>query len=238
MISFSEISEKFDIVDFIENGGHRTYVNFANYRYFRNHRLQHITSIGFDGISIVLAYNFLGGKHVKRQSFDFSADAHDFLSYCVTRQKKVCFIGGSVGDISKFKKKLSQWDLALPSWEFQTGFISSTCFDCWESYLESLCIFEFDVVVLGLGAPLQEKIGLLIASKYPRVSTITCGAFISQTANSTDLHYYPYLVNKLHLRWLYRAIKEPHVLYRLVFEYPVSTFCFALDIIGERLKYR
>ena len=106
MISSYNISEKFDIVEFIENGGHRTYVNFANYRYLRKCRTQHITSIGFDGISIVLAYNFLARKHVKRQSFDFTSDAYEFLSYCHTKEKKVCFIGGSAHDVSKFKKKL------------------------------------------------------------------------------------------------------------------------------------
>ena len=66
----------------------------------------------------------------------------------------------------------------------------------------------------------QEKIINLIHNLNDKPSTITCGGFLSQCAVSNDLIYYPNLINKLNLRWLYRIFSEAHVLRRFILDYP------------------
>src|SRR5690606_14863225 len=76
-----------------------------------------------------------------------------------------------------------------------------------------------DLIFLGMGSPKQEELAIVL--KNPKLTVYTCGAFISQTANY-GVNYYPYLINKLHLRWLYRIFKEKGLVRRYLIEYPKS----------------
>ena len=182
---------------FILEGGHRAYINFANYNLLKKEDLSHLTQIHFDGISTVLIYNFLTGERVSRHSFDFSSDALEILEFCQKRNKKICFIGGSNSEVETFKRKLNIRRLSLSSWSYYSGYLSELGFTCWSDFLASIKLSEFDLVILGLGAPLQERIGLLISREYSKCN-MRC---IYQPAISENLP--SKCDNRFNLRWLY-----------------------------------
>ena len=69
-----------------------------------------------------------------------------------------------------------------------------------------------------MGAGIQEEIALLLQQEILMTDIYTSGAFITQSSEKLD--YYPFLINFLNLRWLYRAIKVSHVRKRLFSDYP------------------
>ena len=77
------------------------------------------------------------------------------------------------------------------------------------------------MLVLGLGAPLQEKMAVQIKRRFwgrRRVKIMTCGGFISQTALKGG-DFYPWWIDRLNLRCLWRCYKEPHVIKRYLLVY-------------------
>ena len=75
-----------------------------------------------------------------------------------------------------------------------------------------------DVVVVGMGALVQDRFAVLLRDLGCRSSIYTCGGFLHQTVNR--INYYPKWINRLHLRTLYRLIKEPYVWKRVILYYP------------------
>ena len=92
--------------------------------------------------------------------------------------------------------------------------------------LDALTASGAGIVIIGMGTPLQEEVAVVLKQRLlarnsvaPAPCTVfTCGGFLSQTANGGD--YYPEIVKKTGLRWVYRAYHEPHVRQRLMRDYP------------------
>src|SRR5439155_2086855 len=74
------------------------------------------------------------------------------------------------------------------------------------------------VLLLRLGAPLQESVAARCAREHPDIDIYTCGGFITQTAVARG-PFYPAVFDRTHTRWLYRLFRQPHVLRRLLTEY-------------------
>jgi beta-1,4-glucosyltransferase len=70
---------------------------------------------------------------------------------------------------------------------------------------------EPDVVLVGLGAGLQEQVLLEAASAMPRGYALTCGGFLDQVLQEG---YYPGWAYPLKLNWLVRLAREPGRLWR------------------------
>ncbi|MEH3077159.1 MAG: WecB/TagA/CpsF family glycosyltransferase [Quadrisphaera sp.] len=71
---------------------------------------------------------------------------------------------------------------------------------------------RLDILILGLGAPLQDKWALTFKERCPNVRLIiTCGGWIDQISQPT---YYPSFAYKLRLNWLIRVAREPQRLWR------------------------
>jgi exopolysaccharide biosynthesis WecB/TagA/CpsF family protein len=70
---------------------------------------------------------------------------------------------------------------------------------------------DADVVLVALGAPLQERATLDIADLPGVVLVATCGGFLDQVAHGA---YYPRWAYPLRLNWLVRVAREPHRLWR------------------------
>lgn len=71
---------------------------------------------------------------------------------------------------------------------------------------------DADVVLIALGAPLQERASLEIADLPGVVLVITCGGFLDQVAHHGA--YYPRWAYPLRLNWLVRVAREPRRLWR------------------------
>jgi UDP-N-acetyl-D-mannosaminuronic acid transferase (WecB/TagA/CpsF family) len=77
---------------------------------------------------------------------------------------------------------------------------------------DKLQVVGVDVVVLGLGAPLQDSYLLeLRDSGLTRQLLVTCGGWIDQVSQS---EYYPPYAYHLKINWLIRLLREPARLWR------------------------
>ena len=88
-----------------------------------------------------------------------------------------------------------------------------------------------NIVIAGMGSPLQEHFLISLRKKGWGGLGFTCGAFIKQTAK--NINYYPKVFDKFHFRWLYRLFDEPKLFGRYFFEYPKVL----LELILFKLKY-
>jgi len=68
---------------------------------------------------------------------------------------------------------------------------------------------EVQVVIVGLGAPMQDLYAL--ALRTPGLLVLTCGGWLDQFAGGT---YYPAWAYPLRLNWLVRVAREPRRLWR------------------------
>jgi exopolysaccharide biosynthesis WecB/TagA/CpsF family protein len=62
-----------------------------------------------------------------------------------------------------------------------------------------------EVIVLGLGAPLQNEVAVAMSGAFPDSLVLTCGGWLDQVGTN----YYPEWAYPLRLNWLVRLAKEP-----------------------------
>lgn len=166
-----------------------------------------------DGIALVLSLKIKYKLVVSRLSFDRGSIADDFLDYCEKKKLKIAFIGASQNEFLIFIEKIQSFWPGLVLDGSRNGFFNDNDLP---AIIDSL---EFtDVVVLGLGSPLQERIGSILKDNLLNCTIITCGGFITQFSMADN--YYPYWINSLNLRWLYRMYKHKHVRQKVFGRYP------------------
>jgi len=80
-----------------------------------------------------------------------------------------------------------------------------------------------------MGAVKQEEVANALVDFGFKGRIYTCGGFIHQTAMSGG-KYYPWLVNKLQLRFAYRMFKEPTTVRRYLLDYPRAFLLLSRNI--------
>ena len=81
-----------------------------------------------------------------------------------------------------------------------------------EELARDLRAARVDLVVLGLGAPLQDRyLRALVQHGLTRELLLTCGGWLDQVSRSG---YYPEYAYRLKLNWLIRLLREPGRLWR------------------------
>ena len=195
------------------------FVNFNTYLVWRKNTvlLEAVDVVYADGILMSTLLSVLLGRPVHRYSFDMTSLAGKVFESCTTKNLRLGFIGGTATDIKAFEETVA---VCFPG-DKQPVFFRNGFFDSdseYDSAIKQISLSEIDVIVVGMGAGKQEKFLLDLRSRGWDGAGFTCGAFISQTTK--DLHFYPKLINKLHLRWVYRSIKEKGLLLRYLKNYP------------------
>ncbi|MFS0792868.1 WecB/TagA/CpsF family glycosyltransferase [Microbacterium sp. 1P10AE] len=69
-----------------------------------------------------------------------------------------------------------------------------------------------DVIILGLGAGLQDRVGAELRAAFPDATIFTAGGWLDQLSKKAQ--YFPPIVHSLRLGWLWRIIHEPRRLGR------------------------
>ena len=187
-----------------------------------------------DGMLASWVFSLLFRRRVTRNSFDYGSVARPFLEGCQTNGRRLLAIGGNAQDSSRFEAHLRS---NYPGLSFR-------CLDGYPAggfgpqRLEAIAQMtaDFDVILLAMGSPLQERVGeFLVERGFPGV-VITAGAFIAQTAAAGEVgHYYPKIINALNLRFLWRLIHEPHTRarFKYVFMFP---FSLAADLVRGNVR--
>lgn len=179
-----------------------------------------------DGILASALFSTIFRRSIKRISFDYTSIAKQFFDDCAARSRRVLVIGGTPAEAEAFSHHLRSIYAGL-KFRCVDGYPSGGYTPERLTEIERYA-FDFDVVLLALGSPLQERVGQHLHEHGFSGTIITGGAFVTQTANTVANSYYPRLINALHLRFLWRLIHEPHTRsrFKYVFMFPVS---YAID---------
>jgi exopolysaccharide biosynthesis WecB/TagA/CpsF family protein len=180
-----------------------------------------------DGILLVKLHNLLSKEKISRFSFDFTSLAPVIFKFAIEKKYKVALVGGSADDIIKAKRLLSKKYKGLSIVYSHDGYLQ----DNKETVLKELSSFSPEVIICGMGTPLQEG---FINDCYMQIDSMrlgfTCGGFISQIAENEN-YFHPFF-DKLHLRWFQRFLRHGYVRKRVLIDYPI----FLIKYIKEKLS--
>lgn len=204
-----------------ENSIRVTFVNpVSYYSYMGNFDFDYVFS---DGFFLTKLNNFFSSKPIERISFDFSSIAGEVFIEAVRQNLKIALVGGTESEVQRTKRTL---EARYPG--VLIPFATSGFFESEENLSECIKSANADIVIVGMGAPLQEKtIEVLCSLISQPIVYFSCGGFISQTALRED-YYFP-IVKKLGLMWVQRMIYHKHVRRRLLFDYPKFTVKYILS---------
>ncbi|MBE1424958.1 N-acetylglucosaminyldiphosphoundecaprenol N-acetyl-beta-D-mannosaminyltransferase [Desulfomicrobium macestii] len=216
--------------------GIATFLNPFTYNVARRniYAIEKFDRLYFDGIALKILCRILGIRTTRR-SFDMTSLAPIVFSTASQHGWRLAIVGGEAGVAERSSKIFQSIFPDLRIEYTSSGFFSSI--DERSNVILELCKGEYELVIIGMGAPYQEKFLLdLIATGWHGIG-YTCGAFLHQTA-SQGIDYYPRWIDKLNLRWMYRIYDEPKLFNRYMFEYPKFIVFFIYDVVKEKiLKY-
>jgi N-acetylglucosaminyldiphosphoundecaprenol N-acetyl-beta-D-mannosaminyltransferase len=101
---------------------------------------------------------------------------------------------------------------------YRHGFFSSEMDR--QACLQSVKEMNPQLVVVGMGTPLQECFLVDLVSVGWKGRGYSCGGYFHQLGGDNRSNYYPNWMNRFHLRWLYRIWDEPKLLSRYFIVYP------------------
>lgn len=182
-----------------------------------------------DGILLVKLLEIKYKKKIERVSFDMTSLAPIVFEFAVKNKKSLFFIGTKEGIIEKSIKNIKSKYPDLNVVGYRHGYFINK--KEYYSVVNKVKEINPDIVIAGMGTPLQELFLLDLRASGWNGTGFTCGGFLEQTAN--NINYYPYIFDKLNLRWLYRLYKEPKRLSKRYFYiYPKFLFIFLRNKIS------
>ena len=210
-------------------GGIYTFLNPVSYLDAINNKnvFAEFDGIYVDGSILAAFMRMLYRVKIKRYSFDMTSVAPILFEYA-EKQRKALYIVASKQD--RLEKALAIIKQTYPNLIIvgaRNGYFSSN--EEMNKEILKICSIAPDFLIVGMGVIRQEEF-LLKAKKCGFAGIgFTCGGFIHQLANE-GLTYYPKWINKLNLRFMYRAYKEKHTRKR----YMKALFLFPFFFIKER----
>jgi exopolysaccharide biosynthesis WecB/TagA/CpsF family protein len=204
-----------------------TFINPVSYLIAREKKnlYQQFDYLLADGWLFVAALRMVGIP-AKRYSFDMTSIASSVFNEAILKNRTIYFIGAKPTEIEPFIKMIRQYYPQLKIVGYRDGYFGGDVER--NETLERIKTLSPDIVVAGLGVPLQENFLVDLHQIGWNGLGYTCGGFIHQTINR--LNYYPAWINRFHLRMPYRFIKEPHFRKRLP-DYFRFLFAFTIDCI-------
>lgn len=180
-----------------------------------------------DGILPVILLRLFGKERINRYSFDYSSLANIVLK----DNLKYFFVGSTPDTIKKFVNIITKKHNELIVSGYADGYFSDK-----SNVIDNIIELSPDVVIIGMGTPRQDLLADDLVKAGFSGAIYTCGGFFHQTANSSSDEYYPKIVNKLNLRFLWRMYKEPYTIKRYFFYYPIFVVKFILFLLLKKSK--
>ncbi|WP_439238470.1 WecB/TagA/CpsF family glycosyltransferase [Lonepinella sp. BR2919] len=215
-----------------ENGKLVTFLNpYSIFHMVKNFNIySKFSYICSDGILPIILNKYLGKNLMNRYSFDFTSLAEPVFNYAIINNLKIYFWGSEKNTINLFVRKISKQYPSLVISGFSDGFSSS------ENVIGDILEINPDIVIIGMGTPLQDILSIELSQKGFQGCIYTCGGFFHQFSRSENKEYYPTWVNKLNIRWIYRMIKEPHTRKRYIIYYPKFIVWYSFFLIKNVFK--
>lgn len=192
--------------------------------------LEEFDSICIDGIALVKILKIFGLADVVRKSFDLTSLAPIVFNDAIQTSKSIYFIGTKPKVIDQAIENIQLLYPKLEIVGYRDGYFNNSS----KSVLQNILDIHPNIVVCGMGTPLQEQILVDLQNIGWTGTGYTCGGFLHQTAD--NIQYYPNWVNKYNIRWVYRIYDEPKLFKRYFWEYPKFLMVFIYDYINYRVN--
>ena len=181
-----------------------------------------IDLIFIDGIFLVRLLQRVLGLRCFRASFDRTSLAPIVFSICERKRLRVALIGAKPDVIDLALSNIRSDHPELNVVYLHHGYFTDSERS---ATLDALVEAHPDLVVIGMGTPLQERFLVDLKTRNWHGVGLTCGGFFEQSAERYS--YYPTWVDRANLRWAYRLYREPGRLWRrYLLDYPRFTLRF------------
>lgn len=211
------------------------YTTLDPYRYVVHSKsgedlLTHFHGIFAGAATFALAMRVWGIASIRRSSFDMTSLAPRVFENAVRRGKTVYFIGSKASEVDAAVARIRERFEGLRVVGARDGYLASS--QETQAEIKRIVGLAPDIVICGMGVPRQERFLVQLQESGWQGAGYTCGGFLHQT--SRRLEYYPPLIDKFHLRWLYRMIDEPRIVVRVITQYIEFIWLFSADLLRQR----
>lgn len=186
--------------------------------------LKRVDVILSDGIVITKALKVLRGAHVDRISFDSTSIAPVIFQSAANNRLGIILIGGREGVADRAARRLRLHFPDIQILAAMSGYMA------WEAAVRRIVSLDPDVVICGMGAPMQELFLAELVGAGWNGFGFTCGGYLDQLNEA--YHYYPGWMDRRNLRWLYRLLREPRRMGRRYFlDYPPFFIALTRELV-------
>ncbi|MDB5980195.1 MAG: putative glycosyltransferase [Pseudomonas sp.] len=207
-----------------------SFINFSSVGSFFDHGQNNVAYF-CDGILMSTFMSGITGQPIRRISFDFTSIAHTVFTDAEKQGKSLYFVGAKQAELELFLGKLKDRYPGLIVAGHHDGFFDAPQA---ERLKQTICRSTANILIVGLGAGLQEQFMHDVLQRGFTGVAFSCGGFIRQESKGRN-DYYPERVNRLHLRAFYRMYREPHTILRYLIDYPVNFTHLLTMIIRKEL---
>lgn len=187
-------------------GSTTTWVNHWSLMYANWSALSRLDRIGFDGTFLQLAL-YKVGHHVHRTSADLVMPF--VLHHVLPQHSPIVVVGAAPGIAKQASTRMGVHEIH--------AFDGYSELRRLRANLQEVVDLNPTLILVGLGAGLQEEVAVEFHEACPNAIVCTVGGWLDQLAQSE--HYFPRWVHRLRLGWLWRIIHEPRrVLRRYTFD--------------------
>lgn len=182
-------------------------------------------SICSDGMGPLKLQKWFGHPKSVRLSFDLSAMAGPVFRDAIKNGKGLYVLGAKPGEVEKSVETIKENFKGLQIAGFHHGYIKGEE----DKIVSEIIASGARVVIIGMGAPAQDKMCVRLKKAGFVGSAYTCGGFIHQTQEG--MVSFPEWSNKLGLRWLYRIFTQKGMVKRLLETYPKFAVTYPLFLL-------
>ena len=170
--------------------------------------------IASDGMGPIKLNKICGHAKSVRLSFDLSTMAGPVFRDMMEHGESLFVLGAKPGEVERSVETIEKNFEGIMIAGFHHGYIK----DCKNEVINEIIKSGAKVCIIGMGAPMQDEMAVLLKRAGFIGSIYTCGGFIHQTQET--MVSFPVWTNKLGLRWLYRIFTQSGTLKRLIETYP------------------
>ena len=170
--------------------------------------------IASDGMGPIKLNKICGHAKSVRLSFDLSTMAGPVFRNMMEHGESLFVLGAKPGEVERSVETIKKNFEGIKIAGFHHGYIK----DCKNEVINEIIKSGAKVCIIGMGAPMQDEMAVLLKRAGFIGSIYTCGGFIHQTQET--MVSFPEWTNKLGLRWLYRIFTQSGILKRLIETYP------------------
>lgn len=166
--------------------------------------------IASDGMLPILLNKYCGKAKSIRLSFDLSSIAGLVFNDVIKHNFSLYVLGAKPGEVDLSVNTILKNYHGIQIAGYHHGYVS----DNRQQIVNEIIHSGAKVVIIGMGAPKQDEIAVMLKESGFIGTVYTCGGFIHQT--QYNIVSFPNWSNRFGLRWLYRIFTQKGVFLRLL----------------------